>query len=131
MVYFQTKNRNLGTLCRLLQLKMLVYFIEFLSILRPFDTFYGHLVYFVVIWYIFPRFGILYQEKSGNTVFDFARALAKEKNGRAQFFFVRWVAAAASRRRQKIIPPHPPSSSMTLYTVAWHSGFVRRLELWV
>jgi hypothetical protein len=30
------------------------------SILRP-------LVYFVVIWYIFPRFGILDQEKSGNT----------------------------------------------------------------
>jgi hypothetical protein len=27
---------------------------------------YGHLVYFVVSWYIFPRFGILYQEKSGN-----------------------------------------------------------------
>jgi hypothetical protein len=25
-----------------------------------------HLVYFVVIWYIFPRFGILDQEKSGN-----------------------------------------------------------------
>jgi hypothetical protein len=24
------------------------------------------LVYFVVIWYIFPRFGTLYQEKSGN-----------------------------------------------------------------
>jgi hypothetical protein len=24
------------------------------------------LVYFTVIWYIFPRFGILYQEKSGN-----------------------------------------------------------------
>jgi hypothetical protein len=27
---------------------------------------HGHLVYFVVIWYIFNRFGILYQEKSGN-----------------------------------------------------------------
>jgi hypothetical protein len=27
--------------------------------------FYVHLVYFVVIWYMFPRFGILYQEKSG------------------------------------------------------------------
>jgi hypothetical protein len=27
---------------------------------------YGHLVYFVVIWYIFPRFGMLCQEKSGN-----------------------------------------------------------------
>jgi hypothetical protein len=39
--------------------------------------FYGHLVYFAAIWYkclwtfiwyrYFPRFGSLYQEKSGNT----------------------------------------------------------------
>jgi hypothetical protein len=29
--------------------------------------FYDHLVYFVVVWYISPRFGILYREKSGNT----------------------------------------------------------------
>jgi hypothetical protein len=36
------------------------------SILLPFDIFYGHLVYFVVIWCIFPSGGILYQEKSGN-----------------------------------------------------------------
>jgi hypothetical protein len=36
------------------------------SILRPLQIFYGHLVYFVVIWYSFPRFGILDQEKSGN-----------------------------------------------------------------
>jgi hypothetical protein len=28
--------------------------------------FYDHLVYLVVIWYIFHRFGILYQEKYGN-----------------------------------------------------------------
>jgi hypothetical protein len=28
--------------------------------------FCGHLVYFRVIWYIFPRFEMLYQEKSGN-----------------------------------------------------------------
>jgi hypothetical protein len=26
----------------------------------------GHLVYFVVIWHTFPRFGMLHQEKSGN-----------------------------------------------------------------
>jgi hypothetical protein len=26
----------------------------------------GHLVHFVVIWYIFSRFDMLYQEKSGN-----------------------------------------------------------------
>jgi hypothetical protein len=30
------------------------------------DIFYGHLVYFVVIWYIFSRLGTLYQETSGN-----------------------------------------------------------------
>jgi hypothetical protein len=30
------------------------------------EIFYSHLVYFVVIWYIFPRLGILYLEKSGN-----------------------------------------------------------------
>jgi hypothetical protein len=34
----------------------------------PFDIFYGYLVYFEVIFYISPRFGILYQEKSGNPV---------------------------------------------------------------
>jgi hypothetical protein len=37
-----------------------------LSILRTNDIFYGHLVHFVVIWYIFTRFGMLYREKSGN-----------------------------------------------------------------
>jgi hypothetical protein len=31
-----------------------------------FGLFYGHWKYFMVIWYIFPRFGMLYQEKSGN-----------------------------------------------------------------
>jgi hypothetical protein len=49
------------------------------NILRSFGIFYGHLEYFTVIWYIlwqfgnvvvietiFPRFGILCQEKSGN-----------------------------------------------------------------
>jgi hypothetical protein len=45
---------------------MLVYFMDIWSILRTFDTFYGHFVYFVVIWYIFPRVGKLHQEKSGN-----------------------------------------------------------------
>jgi hypothetical protein len=49
-----------------LQWKMLVYLMDIRPILQAFDMFYGHLVYFVVIWYIFPRFGMLYQEKSGN-----------------------------------------------------------------
>jgi hypothetical protein len=41
------------------------YWVHF-TVLRSFVIFYGHLVYFVVIWYIFPRFGSLNQEKSGN-----------------------------------------------------------------
>jgi hypothetical protein len=36
----------------------LEYFTEIWWILRPIGN--------VVIWYIFPRFGILYQEKAGN-----------------------------------------------------------------
>jgi hypothetical protein len=36
------------------------------SILRPLEILYGHLEYFVVILYIYPRFGILDQENSGN-----------------------------------------------------------------
>jgi hypothetical protein len=31
---------------------------------------YVHLVYFMDVWYIFPRFGVLYQEKSGNPDFE-------------------------------------------------------------
>jgi hypothetical protein len=60
MVYFQTKNPNLGKFWRFLLWKMLVY-----------------LVYFVTIWYSlwlfginFPHFGMLTQEKSGNPVKD-------------------------------------------------------------
>jgi hypothetical protein len=66
MVCFQTKNPNLGKFWRVLLWKILVHLMTLLSILRPLEIFYGHLVYFVVIWYIFPRFGILDQQKSGN-----------------------------------------------------------------
>jgi hypothetical protein len=36
------------------------------NILQKVGTFYVNFGYLPVIWYIFPRFGILYQEKSGN-----------------------------------------------------------------
>jgi hypothetical protein len=44
----------------------LLYFTAILSILRPFCIFHGPLVYLKVICYLFPRFGMLYQEISGN-----------------------------------------------------------------
>jgi hypothetical protein len=54
MVCFQTKNPNLGKFLRAWQWKMLAYFIDTWSILRSFVMFYGYLVQFVEIWYIFP-----------------------------------------------------------------------------
>jgi hypothetical protein len=57
---------DLGKFWRVLQWKMLVYFMCIWPILWLLEIFYGHLVHFAVIWYIFPRFGMLYQEKSGN-----------------------------------------------------------------
>jgi hypothetical protein len=49
MVYFQTKNSDMGTFGTALQWKTFVCFMDIWSILRPFDMFYGHLVYFVGI----------------------------------------------------------------------------------
>jgi hypothetical protein len=67
MVYYQTKNPNLGKFGKVLQLNMLVNFMAIWSIFLLFGTFYGYLQYFMVIWYVhFPVLGIVYQEKSGN-----------------------------------------------------------------
>jgi hypothetical protein len=79
MLYFQTKNTKLGKSLRVLQWKMLEYFMAIGSNVRIFGIFYGHLVYFVEIWVYFPRSGILYQEKSGNpdaesVIFAFPKA---------------------------------------------------------
>jgi hypothetical protein len=44
----------------------LEYLKDIWDILWPFGAFCVHLVHFVCILYIFPRFGIMEQEKSGN-----------------------------------------------------------------
>jgi hypothetical protein len=63
---FSNQKPNLGNFWRVLQWTMLAYFMDIWSILQPFGTLNGHLVYFAVIWYISPRFGMLYQDKSGS-----------------------------------------------------------------
>jgi hypothetical protein len=67
LVYFQTKNPNLGKFCRVLHWKMLVCFNGHLVIfpaiwyiLWHFGIFYGTLVHFIAIWYILWHFGIFY-----------------------------------------------------------------------
>jgi hypothetical protein len=68
MVYFQTQIPVLGKFWMVLERKVLVYFMALWSVLWLFGIFYGHLVYFGLVSYIFlPRFGMLHKEKSGNT----------------------------------------------------------------
>jgi hypothetical protein len=68
MAHFQNKNPNFGQFWRALQWKMLVYLMAIWSIFRPLGIFCAHLEYFMLIFHIFPRFGMLHQEKSGNPV---------------------------------------------------------------
>jgi hypothetical protein len=52
MVYFQTKNPNLGKFLAL-DRKMPIYYMSIWNILRTFWIIYDHWVHFVIIWYIF------------------------------------------------------------------------------
>jgi hypothetical protein len=65
MANFQTKNPIRVNFCRVLQWKVLVYYMSFGSILRLFGIFCGHMVYFVVIWNFYP-FWYVATKKTGN-----------------------------------------------------------------
>jgi hypothetical protein len=54
MVFFQTKNLDLGKCWRAFEFKKLVYYMAIWNILQPFGILYGHLVISWQIWYIFP-----------------------------------------------------------------------------
>jgi hypothetical protein len=54
MVYFQTKNSNLGKFLRALDWRMLIYFMAIWNFWLIFWIFYDHLAHFVFNWYIFP-----------------------------------------------------------------------------
>jgi hypothetical protein len=58
----------------------LVHFVLVWYISCSFGTFCVHLVHFVFIWYIFSASGIMYQEKSGNNARDrFQRSPSRPK----------------------------------------------------
>jgi hypothetical protein len=65
MVYFQDKNPNLG---------------QYWRILQDVGIMYGHLVYFVDSWYIFPHFGMMYQEKSANPEVHMYLCIVRTRN---------------------------------------------------
>jgi hypothetical protein len=58
---------------------MLVYFMTILNILWPFGIIYGRLEHFVVIWYIFSRFGKLNWDKSGNPALNVGENMGYKK----------------------------------------------------
>jgi hypothetical protein len=59
MVYFHTKNPDFGRFWRALKWKILVYFMTFWNILRPFIIIFAvWCMLFVFIGYIFSRFGV-------------------------------------------------------------------------
>jgi hypothetical protein len=67
MVYFQTKNPNLGKFWSVLQLKICTYFMTIWYILLPFRKFIAIWYILWSFWYIFPvlvyvsSFGIVFQ----------------------------------------------------------------------
>jgi hypothetical protein len=76
MVCFQTKNPNLGTFWRVLQWKILAYFMIIWSILRQ---------YFRAIWYILWFFGIFFPI----LVFCTKENLATTEKSQFRFFLLR------------------------------------------
>jgi hypothetical protein len=105
MVYFQPKNPNLGKFYKVLQWKLLVHFMTIWSILRPFEIFYGHLVFLVVIWCIFPLFGILYQEKSGNPAISYVGGVYMYVN------LLYWKVYSNFRQTMQITPAAKPTTA--------------------
>jgi hypothetical protein len=97
MVYFQTKNTKLDKFWRVLQWTMLVYFMTIGLILCPF----GNLEYF-------PRFGIMYQEKSFNHARDEFIVIAVKY----------WQNFRARLKKQIIHFPECSGSEKTGYNVS-------------
>jgi hypothetical protein len=77
-----------------------IYVIGIWYILRPFDIFYGHLVYFVLTWYVFPRFGILNQQKSGNPD-GYALNFGIIRSFVTKLSFVKWTGSDTARVLEK------------------------------
>jgi hypothetical protein len=66
IAYFNSKTPNMDKIWSALEWKMLLYFITVWNIFQSFGKICNCLVYFSVLWFIFPILVCLDQEKSGN-----------------------------------------------------------------
>jgi hypothetical protein len=55
------------------------YFMIICNILLPFGKLYGHWVYYVVIWYISPRFGMLQKKKNLATLIEMSEVSVRSR----------------------------------------------------
>jgi hypothetical protein len=67
---FSNQNSQFGKILEGLAMENLGIFYDHLVYFRPIGSILWSFGIFVVIWYISPHFGILYQDKSGNPATD-------------------------------------------------------------
>jgi uncharacterized membrane protein YiaA len=70
------------------------------SILRPFGLFYGYLVYFVTLWYIFSLFGTFFPVLVYCTMKNLAtlvRVVRTRRETRRELQTFRWAIASSAR----------------------------------
>jgi hypothetical protein len=84
MVHFHSQNPNF---CK----TWLLYFMTICNIIRQFDLFYGHLVYFGGHLVHFSHFGFLYQVKSGNPGSPTRLPKQSQRTKNGFFYFLNYV----------------------------------------
>jgi hypothetical protein len=95
-------------------------FMDIWSVLRTFDMFYCNLVYFVESWYIFTRFGILYQYKSGNP--DLIVNICRREAAFDEFVTNFWLGDVQSQ--------HGPVNPNQLYFIIFYISLSLHLYEW-
>jgi hypothetical protein len=110
IAYFQTKNPNLGKFWKALQWEMLVYVIATWSI-------YGHLVYFVALWYILWLFGTFFPVLVSCTKKNLATLVVPRKPTQQLF---NWVQTFSSKTKIFNLNLHTHSN---LSTKNYNIGF--------
>jgi hypothetical protein len=98
------------------------------NILRPIGIFYSHLVYIVVIWYIFSFFGILNQETSGNLGY---KAGIKRTALFTEFSFFDKIECCVRKKRLQLLPLNDLWTGMELDTMKKRNFFYTHSFLFV
>jgi hypothetical protein len=115
------KNPNLGEFWRVVQLKLLEYFMAIWPILQPFGIYCSNLVYYLVIWYICPRCA----KKNLATLHPIASSWQVETRRIAKTSYGE-LSPTATLLTKCLILKHSVAANYVQYV---HHGFSRGLEV--